>query len=48
MQWMLMQNADMEWYEQSYPLFEKVDVNKKNNNKKLIFAGCNQLFNFWF
>lgn len=37
-----MQNADMEW---SYPLFEKVDV--KNNNKKLIFAGCNQLFYVW-
>lgn len=27
------------------PLFEKVDV-KKTNNKKLIFAGRNQLFCF--
>lgn len=29
MQWMLMQNAGMEWYRQSYPLFEKVDVKKQ-------------------
>lgn len=43
MQWMLMQNAGMERYQQSYPLFEEVDVKKQTNKKN----GCNHLFYFW-
>lgn len=44
---MLMQNAGMERYQQSYPLFEEVDVKKQQQKKTLIFAGCNHLFYFW-